>query len=106
MFRDNAPVISIGLVPFWTPAQAKPCSSPARHAKTSAPTLYASLLHCSPCEQDVRIYSKLPDVLASEVRADCPCCGSIMQTRGHARQSHASDCSETRYPERIVAWAA
>jgi hypothetical protein len=93
-------------VPFWTPAQAKPCSSPARPAKTSAPTLYASLWHCSPCEQDVRIYSKLPEVLAGEVRADCPCCGRIMQTRGHARQSLACDCSETRYPERIAAWAA
>jgi hypothetical protein len=106
MFCDDAPVTSIGLVPFWTPAQAKPCSSPARHAKTSAPTLYASLLHCSACEQDVRIYSKLPELLAREVRADCPCCGRIMQTRGHARQSHASDCSKTRYPERIAAWAA
>jgi ssDNA-binding Zn-finger/Zn-ribbon topoisomerase 1 len=106
MFRDDAPTISTGLVPFWAPEKAKPCSSSVWQAKASARTLYASLLHCSPCEQDVRIYSKLPDVLASEVRADCPCCGRTMRTRGYTRQSHASDCSETRYPERLAAWAA
>jgi hypothetical protein len=69
------------------------------------PDLVCILWHCSPCEQDVRIYSKLPDVLASEVRADCPCCGRTMR-HAFTRQSHASDCSETRYPERIAAWAA
>jgi hypothetical protein len=82
MFRDDAPTISTGLVPFWAPEKAKPCSSSVWQAKASAQTLYASLWHCSPCEQDVRIYSKLPDVLASEVRADCPCCGRTMRTRG------------------------
>jgi predicted RNA-binding Zn-ribbon protein involved in translation (DUF1610 family) len=106
MFRDDASTISMGLVPFWTPAQVKPCPSPARQAKASTRTLYASLWHCSSCEQDVRIYATLTEALAGDVRTDCPSCGRVMQKCDHVRQSHASACSEIRQPEHTAAWAA
>ena len=106
MFCDDAPTISMDLVPFRTPAQAKLCSSPTRQARASARTLYASLWHCSACEEDVRIYSKLTELLAGEMRTACPTCGKMMQTRGHARQSEASARPEIRHTGNTAAWAA
>jgi hypothetical protein len=38
-------------------------------------TLYASLWHCPTCERNVRVYSKLEEVISGSVRKDCPTCG-------------------------------
>jgi hypothetical protein len=65
----------------WNAEQA----GASRHAPTGRPrlpvaarTLYASVWHCAPCGETVRVYSRLHSAVSGEVPADCPACGTSM----------------------------
>jgi ribosomal protein L37AE/L43A len=44
----------------------------------AARTLYASVWHCEPCGETVRVYSRLQSAVSGEVPADCPACETPM----------------------------
>ena len=41
-------------------------------------TLYASVWHCAPCGETVRVFSSLQSAVSGEVPAGCPLCGAAM----------------------------
>ncbi len=71
--------------------------------------LYASLWHCPICERNVRVYSRLEEVISGLTHNDCPTCGGQMEA-GFAAEPHPQvDFSTRTTVNRLMptsAWAA
>ncbi len=72
-------------------------------------TLYASLWHCPACERNVRVYSRLAEVISGLTRNNCPTCGGQMAAGSAAEPYPQVDFSTRATVERLTptsAWAA
>ncbi len=88
------------------------CELPRRRGYQKEPserTLCASLWHCSACERDVRVYSRLAEVISGLTRNDCPTCGGHMAA-GSAAEPYTQVDFGTRtaldWLKPTSAWAA
>ncbi len=82
-----------------------------RGHRTALPdrTLYASLWHCLACERNVRVYSRLAEVISGSTRKDCPACGSRMEAGSAPEPDPHTDFSTRSIKDRlkpVSAWAA